>query len=54
MFPVTGLAFSGGRGRGAYQIGVWTERSESGLITYTAALSGTSVDTLTTTLLDIG
>lgn len=51
MFPVTGLVFCGGGGRGAYQIGVWQALRERGLDKYTAAVSGASVGALNAALL---
>ena len=38
-----GLAFGGGGGRGAYQIGVWRALIETGLDQHVKAISGTSV-----------
>lgn len=41
-----GIAFGGGGGRGAYQIGVWQALRETRLDKVTAAVSGTSVGAL--------
>lgn len=41
-----GLVFSGGGGRGAYQIGVWKALDELGLARQAKAVSGTSVGAL--------
>ena len=54
MFPVTGLVFCGGGGRGAYQIGVWQALRERGLDKYTAAVSGASVGALNAALFACG
>jgi len=41
-----GLAFVGGGGKGAYQIGVWKALCETGLDKQVQAVSGTSVGAL--------
>lgn len=41
-----GLVFSGGGGRGAYQIGVWKALERLGITPYITAVSGTSVGAL--------
>ena len=41
-----GLVFSGGGGKGGYQIGVWKYLHEIGLDQYVTAVSGTSVGAL--------
>ncbi len=54
MFPVIGLVFCGGGGRGAYQIGVWQALRERGLDKYVAAVSGASVGALNAALFACG
>ncbi len=45
-----GLVFSGGGGKGAYEIGVWKYMHEQGLDRYVKAVSGTSVGALNAAL----
>ena len=45
-----GLAFSGGGGKGPYQIGVWRAMQELGLADSINAVSGTSVGALNAVL----
>lgn len=45
-----GLVFSGGGGKGAYEIGVWKYLYESGLDRYIKVISGTSVGALNAAL----
>lgn len=45
-----GLVFSGGGGKGAYEIGVWKYLHEMGLDNYVKAVSGTSVGALNAAL----
>lgn len=46
----TGLVFSGGGGKGAYQIGVWKYLHEYGIDRHISAVSGTSVGALNAAL----
>ncbi|MDT1877557.1 patatin-like phospholipase family protein, partial [Acinetobacter baumannii] len=45
-FKKLGIAFAGGGGKGAYQIGVWNALRELGLDSQIAAIAGTSVGAL--------
>jgi NTE family protein len=45
-----GLVFSGGGGKGAYEIGVWKAFKEYGIDKYVCAVSGTSVGALNAAL----
>lgn len=45
-FKKLGIAFAGGGGKGAYQIGVWNALRELGLDRHIAAIAGTSVGAL--------
>ena len=45
-----GLVFSGGGGKGAYEIGVWKYLHENGLDNYVKSISGTSVGALNAAL----
>ncbi|WP_303836685.1 patatin-like phospholipase family protein [Ruminococcus flavefaciens] len=49
-----GLAFVGGGGKGAYQIGVWKALCETGLDKQVQAVSGTSVGALNAAMFSIG
>lgn len=49
-----GLAFEGGGGKGAYQIGVWKALYERGLDKYIAAVSGTSIGAMNAFLFACG
>ncbi len=50
----TGLALTGGGGKGAYQIGVWKALEELGVFCKIGAISGTSVGALNAVLMVIG
>lgn len=49
-----GLVFSGGGGKGAYEIGVWKYLKKIGLDKYVQVVSGTSVGALNTVLFGLG
>lgn len=53
-FKKLGIAFAGGGGKGAYQIGVWNALRESGLESQVAAIAGTSVGGLNGAMLAQG
>lgn len=53
-FKKLGIAFAGGGGKGAYQIGVWKALRESGLEPHIAAIAGTSVGALNGAMLAQG
>ena len=47
MFPVTGLVFCGGGGRGAYQIGVWQALTAGRVINSVLKFLGSDDRTIT-------